>query len=397
MKKALYGSTALVALGALAVPAQAADPITINLGGSFAMFAGVEISSQNDAAGQPGADRRDHGLWQASDVSFSGQTTLDNGVTVGVEFQLEGETDQDQVNEAYMFYEGNFGRVEMGSIDGVAFRTSAFLPSAYFFMGPNFPSVIWGSNNNTVAQPSFSPQVNTTAFTYPGVYSFSFDNMKVNYFTPRMNGIQVGVSYMPEACEPGSRNASGATAGAQECSYIGQFTTDNNLSGSTTQSEVMEIGGNWMGSLGDASGNISIGYLSGNSENPGAANTFEDREEWAVNASFSTGPFAFGVGHRADNQGVAGDNTDTSATAVSGTYSVGSWSYGAGYIVQEQGAGAAGGEDTIDHMSIGATYFMGPGVVLMAGIDNVEYQDNADNAAGENDFTTLTVGTWIGF
>ena len=144
MKKVLYGTTALVAVGALAAPAQAADPIQIGVSGYWYGYVGLEVDGQDDNIGEPGANKRSHALWHESEVKFSGETTLDNGITVGVDIQLEGETTGDQIDENYIYIEGNFGRVELGEIDGASFRTSVFLPSAYFYQGPNYASAVWG-------------------------------------------------------------------------------------------------------------------------------------------------------------------------------------------------------------------------------------------------------------
>ena len=189
MRKALYGTTALFAMGALAAPAQAADPIAIGVSGYWYGYAGFGLSSQNDAPGEPGANRRNHALWHESEVTFSGETTLDNGITFGVNIQLEGETTDDQLDENYVYFEGNFGRVEIGEIDGASFRTSVFLPSAYFYQGPNYGSVIWGvpAGNNSLARG-------------PTRACMGGDATRVSYFTPRVNGFQLGVSYAPENC-----------------------------------------------------------------------------------------------------------------------------------------------------------------------------------------------------
>ena len=191
MRKALYGTTALVAMGALAAPAQAADAIEIGVSGYWYGYAGFALNGQSDGAGEPGENRRNHGGWHESEVTFSGETTLDNGITVGVNIQLEGETTGDQIDENYVYFEGNFGRVEIGEIDGASFRTATFLPSAYFYQGPNYGSVIWGA-------PPGRNGAGTGAWTYAGVWAG--DASRVNYFTPRINGFQLGVSYAPENC-----------------------------------------------------------------------------------------------------------------------------------------------------------------------------------------------------
>ena len=385
MKKVLLGSTALVAMGALAAPALAADPIELSLGGYWYGFWGFELDDQDDAVGQPGANKRDHGFLRESEIRFRGETTLDNGITVGVDFQLEGETCGDQIDESYVYFDGNFGRVEFGAIDGVAFRTSVFLPSAYFFGGPNYGAVIWGNNNAAGA----TVQSITAAWTYPGV-AWVGDNEKVNYFTPRISGFQLGVSYTPEACELNNNRTAG------DCSYFGAFSGDNNnATASWNQSEVFEIGANYFGDVGDVSVALSVGYIDGESESTAAAQA--DRNELAVHGTLGFGAFTVGAGWRDDNQGLSGANTDTQVWAVSGNYNMGSWTFGAGYVTEEFGAGAAGGKDEIEIFAAGVTYALGPGIILMGGIDSAEYEDNLNNAAGENSFTSLTVGSYISF
>ena len=156
------------------------------------------MTGQDDAAGQPGADKRNHALWHESEVQFSGETTLDNGMTVGVNIQLEGETTGDQVDENYIYFEGNFGRVELGEIDGASYRTSIFLPSAYFYQGPNYASVVWGGfSSRHLPGPERSTQHGSRG-PMPG--ADAGDATRVSYFTPRLNGFQLGVSYAPENC-----------------------------------------------------------------------------------------------------------------------------------------------------------------------------------------------------
>ena len=41
-----------------------------------------------------------------SEICFIGQTTLDNGLTVGVNVQIEANTEADQVDETYLFLQG---------------------------------------------------------------------------------------------------------------------------------------------------------------------------------------------------------------------------------------------------------------------------------------------------
>lgn len=377
MKKALFGTTALVAVGALAAPALAADPIEIGVSGRWYGYAGFALNGQNGGAGEPGENRRNHGLWHESEIRFTGETTLDNGITVGVKIHVEGETTPDQVDKNYVYFDGNFGRIEIGEISGASFRTSAFLPSAYFFQGPNYGSVIWG------APPGLNG-AGTGAWTYAGVWAG--DTTRINYFTPRVNGFQLGVSYSPEPC-------------AQDVGYWGQCGRYADLLGGTNdggeQSEIWDIGSNYHTDLGGMSLGLSVGYQERTLEVP--ADGAEDQREWAVNGTLGSGSFTVGAGFRQDNRGSSGSDTDETAWAISGNYRMDSWTFGAGYIVSEVGAGEAGGEDQLNAFAIGVDYAFGPGITFMGGIDRYSWEDNENNPAAENSFTALTVGSYISF
>jgi predicted porin len=375
MKKILYGSTALVAMGALSAPAMATDPIQIGISGNWHFLAGMELGGQNDGVGEPGENKRSHAGWHESEVIFSGETTLDNGITIGVNVQLEGETTGDQVDENYAYFEGNFGRLELGEIDGVAYRTALFLPSAYFYQGPNYGSVIWGSNGGNA---------NSGAWTYAGTWTG--DNARINYFTPRINGFQLGVSYAPELC-------------ALDGEYTGPCGTYNNLfapdSDPESQSEVWEVGTNYRGNLGDMSLGLSAGYSQGSLEAPDAE--LEDRNEWGVHGTLGSGAFTIGAGYREDNNGKSTANSDTTAWGISGNYRMDPWTFGAGYIVQQKGAYPEAGEDEVNAFAVGVDYALGPGITLLGGIDRYNYEDNDNNPENENSFTSLTVGGYISF
>src|SRR5262249_18699332 len=94
---ALLGSTAVLGAGMVANTAMAADPIKLNVGGFFretymAVF-------DDDGEGKLGNDRNTDGFFNNAEIHFTGETTLDNGLSVGAHVELEGETDTDQIDE----------------------------------------------------------------------------------------------------------------------------------------------------------------------------------------------------------------------------------------------------------------------------------------------------------
>ena len=93
MKKILLGTTAIVAAGMIAAPsADAADKIKISVGGYMNQWFGY--TTADDESGEY------QGFNNVSDteIFFTGMTTLDNGISFGVNVQLEGNTSGDQID-----------------------------------------------------------------------------------------------------------------------------------------------------------------------------------------------------------------------------------------------------------------------------------------------------------
>jgi len=89
-KKLLLGTTALIAAGvATGGVAQAAeDPITASIGGYFKSAMG--FVSQDDSDGEFANSNGSTNLGNDIEISVSGSTTLDNGITAGFSANIEG-------------------------------------------------------------------------------------------------------------------------------------------------------------------------------------------------------------------------------------------------------------------------------------------------------------------
>ena len=200
MKKLLLGSTALVAGGLMAAPAMAADPIKIGVGGYYQFYAlagGIEgVYAPNGTSIQ----YRGLQFIQEGEIHFIGQSKLDNGTTVGLTVELEGWNSAvaaggsaNQIDEAYLFAFGDWGRVEFGSRDQPSYRMYYGAPSALLGWGffQHNSSFNWASGA-MLANPA---QAAATFFTIGGQYQ---DVNRISYFTPRFMGLQVGVGYAPK-------------------------------------------------------------------------------------------------------------------------------------------------------------------------------------------------------
>ena len=110
---ALLGTTAFVGLLANADPALASEPIKLGVGGFF-REAYVAVFD-DDGEGDLGNERNTDGFFNDAEVHFKGETTLDNGLTVGAHIELKGETNSDQIDETWIYFSGGFGELKFGS------------------------------------------------------------------------------------------------------------------------------------------------------------------------------------------------------------------------------------------------------------------------------------------
>src|SRR5690606_38007085 len=113
MKHVLLGSTALVAAGLLAGTASAAEPVSLGIQGFYQAAIGGVIDQDNDD-GESGAQTRGHSIETNGEIRFHGETTLDNGLTVGARIEMEAFNSADQIDQAYAFISGGFGEVRLG-------------------------------------------------------------------------------------------------------------------------------------------------------------------------------------------------------------------------------------------------------------------------------------------
>jgi len=369
MKKLLYGTTALAAVGLMAGSATAAEKIKMGVGGYFQAF--FVYGDQDDGVGQPAANRRSTAVKREGEIIFNGKTTLDNGIQFGVQVQLEAETCSDQIDESFMWVSGSFGRINVGSENSAAYLMHYASPQ---------PSG-WSHGLNS---PNFShATTGQSGFLHTNPVSLTSDDEKITYFTPRMAGFQLGVSYTPDT---GIEETNG---GDPANGSYGGFGFDNNGLG-----EAIEVGANYVNKFNGVDVAISGSY--GQAEQDVSAAATDDREEWSVGARIGIAGFTIGAGYRNDNlgrgTGAGGDRTDYN---VGVRYATGPWGVGVQYARLE--IDQVVGEDEVDAIEIGGSYDLGPGVQLQAGIQFWDAEDNLSAVGSEGESTILFVGTFLSF
>ncbi|MBT6428101.1 MAG: porin [Rhodospirillaceae bacterium] len=370
MKSRILGTTSMVAAALLFTgsAAQGADKIKLGLGGYFKAY--LVAGSQDDGAGQPGANLRSHKIAREGEIFFKGKTTLDNGITFGVDVQLEAETCGDQIDESFIYVQGGFGKIVIGADDPASDSMYMGTPQPIAGIGVATPDDVFSALGNAVATPA-------------SITSISGDSEKITYFTPRMSGFQLGISYTPENCEEARAPCTGTYAGFQATNSAGQ------------QSEIIEVGANYIRKIGDVDIGLYAGIGKGDLELTAAG--AEDQDQWGLGVELGVAGFTIGADYREDDQGTSAANTDRTDYSLGVSYAMGNWTFGAAYAHGEVEAGAGLGEDETDGYQVGMVYDLSPGIVLTGGFTYWDVEDNLNAVGIENSASEFIVGTLLSF
>lgn len=368
MKKLLLGSTALVAGGLMAAPAMAADPIKIGVGGYYQFFA---LAGNIEGIYAPdGTSIQYKGLQfiQEGEIHFIGQTKLDNGTSVGLTVELEGHNSvatpaggsPRQIDEAFLFAFGDWGRLEFGSRDQASYRMYYGAPSALLGWGffQHNSAFAW-----TSAAMSSNPAMGAaTFFTIGGQFQ---DVNRVNYFTPRFYGLQVGVGYAPKInlAVNGQLGAglTGSGIGANTagvCGFNDATTANGCPTNDNSWQDVFDVGANYLNKFGDvtvalfgawmyASFVPSFQNVAGSNANTVTGANLTAWRQWVVGAQFGIAGFTVGGSIGWDNNGLGnnyytGADNDSRKYAAAIMYETGPWqmSFGWGHVNTDNGNGA---------------------------------------------------------
>ncbi|TWT11368.1 porin [Reyranella sp. CPCC 100927] len=406
MKRALLGSTALVAGSLLAAPAMAADPIKLELRGYFQAFITLGHIDR-DVSGTTGQSYRPETFRYEGEIWFTGSTKLDNGTTIGVRIELEGWSNgggststNDQMDEEYLFAFGDWGRVEFGGTNDASYKMVYAAPSAltgWGFQDPNMSHRGSGfsSSNNAGRAATVTPGMSAAMGQSSG------DANKLSYFTPRFAGLQVGVSYTPSF----SRTASVATC----ASNTGGGNFSNCPKNLNAYHNGLDVGVNYLNKFGDVSlalygGYFTAGFDRGEAGVNGNANPSVNGrwKSWAGGAQVGFAGFTIGGGVGQDNNGLRGNNR-TRWYAASVMYETGPWQVSAGWwggrndekSVTSLTAQNRAGRDKIDMFEVGGNYALSPGIKLVGGVSYV--MGSGQSKSEKADSWAVIMGTVLTF
>lgn len=176
MKKLLIG-TAAAAL--VTVPA-VAGPMAVTVGG---YYNAVVYSQDVD-----NTDTRDVGIHNDAEIIFKGKGNTNNGLEIGFQVQLEaeGSGESDHIDENYVYVKGGFGKVEIGAENNAPYKQQVAAPKVFG----------WKTYDN-----NFKTWSKASNFDKPLMDGIDSDALKINYYTPKINGFQLAASYTPDTSD----------------------------------------------------------------------------------------------------------------------------------------------------------------------------------------------------
>jgi len=384
----LLATSALVAAGLWgmteAASAQAkVAPITAVVGGyhqqNFGFASNKTGVNYGAAYANPSGKINNTINYSDSEIWFGGRTTLANGITVGFDVQLEGNSSADQIDESYLFVDGAFGRIVIGSENAADYIMNYSIPGA---------GVAFGANESQVGDFILRPNNVTTIHTLASgrtanggtglTHGTGNDQQRVTYFTPRMAGFQVGVSFTPNLDREDSVAFTDKSV-QRANAFHGAVNFTNNFNG-------VQVNASAGASMYPSVDGVAAAAALGN-----------EVKDYSVGAQIGMSGLMVGGGYRKIDADRAAENG--TAMGIGAAYTSGPFSVGLSYLtskVDGQNLTAAG-DDKYKQILFSAAYSIGPGVDLIGALFNAKYESEDNLAVNQNSGTGGAVGLHLRF
>ena len=408
MKTWIMGTSALVTAALAAGEAGAASGLKLGItgfyrnaiGGSF----GNSPTSQHvvtsggaatsvSTAGLGNFDRQAVSMRQQIRVNFTGKTTLDNGMTVGVLVGLDGENvaksdSTSQVNRAYGFFSGKFGEVRVGEAYSALVTDCILDPgnvtSNFGVNSPeeSFSNVGFAQRRNQFLKTAIASNSPASYFSTFGVapmgsigtcFGIESKGNKIEYFSPDISGLSFGISFTPTG---GQRRAGGGLSYGTDVTAPGSGDTGNNI---------LSVAADYVHDFDGIEVTLGGGAEWAFTQYTPAGGTTGNKPAWYQGGlQVDFGHFAVGFSgayyqnylhddYSAAN--TASPSDDGWVVAVGGSYTIDAWSFGlqgiygsfqqnASVILATSAPGISADNENLWGVSLNTAYALGPGITL---------------------------------
>jgi len=409
MKKLLLGTTTLIGAASLFAGVALAETPKVTVGG-YANFEAGYVSDDMDntaTATQNGISERPQAFRNDTQVDFKIDGKNDAGLGYGGEVDLLADTSVDvlgrgvNASKTFVYVDGNWGRFEGGSnvgADGTLKVDAGTIARATGGINGDW-SYFANVNDQFLAQAAL-PLAYGTTITGIGAGlgtnltgNHTEENLnKVTYYTPRWQGFQVGVSYLPDQINRGQTTFRYDQFGGQSDNiWAGGLNYDNKFGDfGLAAAATGEWGSSQLNTYEDLKAfalGAKLSYmgasLAGSYGDWGKSNTAKAANSkktyyWDLGAAYEYGPFGASVTYLYSSVDCG---TNAAFTNVPGGC----------------GLGDVNGKNKFDSVSVGTDYKLAPGLTPYAEV--TWYDENSALASGANDNKgyVVIVGTQLNF
>lgn len=348
MKKILLASAGLLALGSFG--AQAAEPLKLSIGGDMHQWVGY-------ASNKSYMNAADVDTMGDAHIDFTGETTLDNGLTIGVfvetnasqDKSTHGDVGNSAVEESYLYLSSKFGLLSVGQLDNIAATVHNSAPevSGLGAQDGDWMDFILTPAGNRATQKTY---LSTEAT----------DN--ISYLTPSLYGFQVGFSYVPDT----RIKQSGQLSIAQQHHdlYVGSLV--------------------YTGEVGPVGISADLSMLSGH-----GADADSNSKTYQGGLQLSYADFTLGGSYMKQNlkrnAAVALETGDSQSFDVGLSYEFEPFAVSLAYFKGKTDYETGSGSDKVQAWNLGGSYNMGPGVDVIGSVMRAKYDSKNANFSVKDD------------
>ncbi len=315
----------------------------------------------------------------------------DNGLEYGARIRVRADNNNANgraltQDRAYIFAQGGFGQVRIGTSNTYNDETIVSRPIDYLPFGLFDQALGWAGSNGNPAGSSQLGALSQGSVVWP---TFGDVATRIVYFSPRIAGFQLGASYTPrndDSTNSINRSEGPATAITAASSVTNSF------------QDILEVGANYNATFGAVSVKVGAGYQWGEASDVTGAN-FRDMRAWQAGAQVGFAGVTVGGsytdwGKSGVNRVVLGDNTKVWQAGAQ--YTMGPIVIGAGWMYgQDSGSFAVAGKREINVYEVGVSYTVAPGFAVQAQYD---YFDNdGDTVATQDKGSIVLLRTTLAF
>jgi outer membrane protein OmpU len=357
-------------------PAVAGDDgtLVLKLNGHVSTVAAVIDQSNMDGLDEA-ALAIDSGLFASLSTRLDGGGQVGARVALDLDYATNFDTvlndagASDVLEEAWLFWDSRWGRLQMGLQDGAADVLALGVPSVsssirvdgpeIFLLG--YPCRSFCSSESQEPGSLFSPSGMQLRSDIHG----SDNYLKIMYVTPDLGGLRLAVSYTPD----GTRDL-GELFGADE---------------PNEQGRIWDFAANYLRTIGEVDFGLSLGYVTGENVNKSLFFPFGDLEDWGGTLKLGYREWTFGTAYRQTNVSGGGpvvqgnfisnvtDGLYTDSWSFGLTYESGPWMLGANYIMSTQDVGFSVDQEG-NGLQLAGAYTLHENLRLSAGYQRFEFK-----------------------